>query len=221
MRPAGLAILSVLGSGLACGLDRDGIDVALAASTERAVQQALDARSTEQRLSLNANASSRLARQIVDDAPADLFLSADEAWADAVAAERPVLARVDLLHNRIVEVHAEGARGCTALADPDHVPAGRYAKLGLEAAGRWPPADLVPFPTGPAAARAVANGDCAAGFVYATDALASGLEPVRTLDVRATYPLLLLHERGRPVYEALQSPAAREAFVRHGFEVSP
>jgi len=221
VRPAGLAILTVLGSGLACGVDGEWVDVAVAASTERAVQEALDTQATGGPLLLNANASSHLARQIVDGAPADMFLSADEAWADAVAAERPVLARVDLLHNRIVEVHAEGARGCTALADPDHVPAGRYAKKGLEAAGRWPPADLVPFPTGPAAARAVANGDCAAGFVYATDALAAGLEPVRTLDVRATYPLLLLQERGRVVYGALQSPAAREAFVRHGFEVSP
>ncbi len=208
--PVGLLVLS-------CGLETDGVDLPVAASTELVVQEVLRDHPGLPPVRPNAGASSTLARQIEQGAPADLFLSADAAWADAVAAQRPVLARVDLLSNTVVEVHADGARPCTAVADPDHVPSGRYAKRGLEARGQWPPADVVTFPTGPAAAWAVANGDCATGFVYGTDARAAGLEPSATLEVRAVYPLLLLSEDGRPVFEALTSETAHAVYARHGF----
>jgi molybdate transport system substrate-binding protein len=218
IRPAALVVALALG----CGLGGERVDLSVAASTEAAIQESLRTHPDLVRSSLpvvtNANASSTLARQIQQGAPADLFLSADEAWADAVASELEVLDRIDLLTNTVVEVRTDhAARACTALGDPSHVPAGRYAEQGLRAAGRWPVPDPVPFPTGPAAAWAVANGDCAVGFVYASDALAAGLQPVATLDVRATYPLLLLHERGRAVFEALQGDAASQVFARHGF----
>ncbi len=222
IRPAAFVATAVGVSALGCGLDGEWVDLSVAASTEAAIQEALrthpDIVRSVTPVVTSTNASSTLARQIQQGAPADLFLSADEAWADAVEAERPVLDRVDLVTNTIVEVHADdAARPCAALADPTHVPAGRYAEQGLRSAGRWPLPDPVTFPTGPAAAWAVANGDCRTGFVYATDALAASLTPVGTLDVRATYPLLLLHERGRPLFEALQSDAALDVFSRHGF----
>ena len=96
-------------------------------------------------------ASSALARQIERGAPAQVFISADVDWMDYL--ERKHLlqpkTRRDLLSNRLVWVvpassavppqplSALGPRGRLALADPQHVPAGKYAKAALERLTVW------------------------------------------------------------------------------------
>lgn len=140
-------------------------------------------------------ASSTLARQLQQGAPAGLFISADEQWMDW-AAKNGLIAdgtRRDLLSNTLVLVEPKGsvkpvkigpgfdlaailgANGRLAVGDPAHVPAGIYAKQALTKLGLWSVA-------GPRLARAdnvrsalllVERGEAPAGIVYATDAAAS------------------------------------------------
>ena len=92
--------------------------------------------------------SSTLARQIAEGGPADLFLSADEHWADYLAEHQLVAERRDLLSNHLVVVidrdHPVSIHQLSDLTRPDikhiavadkDVPAGRYARQTLARAG--------------------------------------------------------------------------------------
>jgi molybdate transport system substrate-binding protein len=164
-------------------------------------------------------ASSALARQIEQGAPADLFASADEPWMDYLQ-ERGLVAadtRASPLANALVLVApAEsrvqplalgrgtdlaallGPKGRLATGDPAHVPAGRYAQAALEWMGQW-------GALAPRLARAdnvrsalllVERGEAPLGIVYATDARASrgvkvlGIFPVGS-HPPVTYPFAL------------------------------
>lgn len=136
-------------------------------------------------LTFSFDASSRLAKQLQAGAPADLFFSADVAWMDAVSPLIDPGSRRDLLGNAlVVVVPAESAWRPTdlaALAAPSlerlalagaSVPAGRYAREALGAAGVLEA--LVPRTTNAEDVRGVlawvARGEADAGLVYATDA---------------------------------------------------
>lgn len=192
-------------------------------------------------------ASSALARQIEAGAPADLFISADEQWMDHLAARRLIRpgTRADLLTNRLVLVvpatsplHLTIRRafplaralggGRLAIADPDAVPAGRYAKAALTALGVWPsvPAKIAPAENVRAALALVERGEVPLGIVYATDARASA--KVRVLGIfPATshppirYPLALLttatSAEAEPFRRFLLSATGRAIFARFGF----
>src|SRR5215203_3099888 len=85
-------------------------------------------------------ASSLLARQIELGAPADLFLSADEARMNALAAKRLIVpsTRISVLSNTLVVVGVPLARAkLIALAEPSSVPAGVYARTWLQTIGMW------------------------------------------------------------------------------------
>src|SRR5690242_14685161 len=101
-------------------------------------------------------ASSALARQVEQGAPADVFISADEAWMDDVASHGAIVpgTRTDLLGNALVLVAPESSSitvdlrdpaslpralgdGHLAIALPKAVPAGRYATESLRALGLW------------------------------------------------------------------------------------
>ena len=143
------------------------------------------------RVSVNAAASSTLARQIEAGAPADLYLSANVQWMDRLdrAGQLEPGTRTDLLRNELViatprqDGLPDGAdadlpaniRRCVAMADPDHVPAGKYARQVLEARGWWDGLQgrLVPAADVRAALMLLARGECDAGLVYATDLIAS------------------------------------------------
>ncbi len=150
-------------------------------------------------------ASSALARQIGQGAPADLFLSADEPWMDYVQG-RGLLAegtRASPLGNALVLVAPAdspaqavlapgmdllpllGAQGRLATGDPAHVPAGRYAQAALEWMGQWQPIAprLARAENVRAALLLVERGEAPLGIVYATDAQAS-----RGVRVVATFP---------------------------------
>jgi molybdate transport system substrate-binding protein len=140
-------------------------------------------------------ASSTLARQIEQGAPADLFISADEPWMDYLAERRLIdtSTRVSFLSNRLVLIappdhhfsidirpgfDLSGALrgGRLAMADPDSVPAGRYGRAALQNLGVWNDVagSVVRGENVRAALRFVETGEAAAGIVYATDAQASG-----------------------------------------------
>ncbi len=145
-------------------------------------------------VSINYAASSALAKQIEEKAPADIFFSADLTWMDYLD-ERDLIkkdTRVTLLGNSIVLVAPKdssatltiekdmkladllGADGKLAMANVDSVPAGKYGKASLESLGVWDSvADKVVQADNVRAALAfVATGEAPLGIVYATDAVA-------------------------------------------------
>ena len=139
------------------------------------------------RVTVSVGASSTLARQVAAGAPADVFLSASPEWTDTLAAagwlDGPARG---LAGNRLVVLGRAGAAAMRgpgellgvrrlALADPAHVPAGRYAREALERAGLWErvAASVVPLPDVRAAAAAVETGAAEAAIVYASDARAA------------------------------------------------
>ena len=170
--------------------------VLAAASLQESMNAAADAwaKKGHPRPIISFAASSALARQVLAGAGADLFVSADEEWMDALAAKGLIVAatRVDFLGNRLVVVAkasnsvripirpaAALARtlgaGPLAMADPSGVPAGKYGKAALQKLGVW--AAVVPKVVGAENVRAalalVERGAAPLGIVYATDALAA------------------------------------------------
>ena len=152
-----LAILPLVtrGAGAAAVGSPVELQVYAAASLRDVLQELRPAveRATGVRLVFNLAGSNDLAHQIVAANKADVFFSADEAWMDRVAEAGLVDAesRRSPLSNRLVVVvaadsdldidSAEQLAGPAirrlALANPDAVPAGRYAKAWLEGRGQW------------------------------------------------------------------------------------
>ena len=162
---------------------------------------------------LSFGASSTLARQIEQGAPADLFASADTRWMDDVARHGLVAAgsRRDLLGNALVLVvpaararHVTiapgfdlaallGPGGRLAVADPAHVPAGLYARAALTRLGVWPgvAGRLAPAEDVRAALLLVERGEAPAGIVYATDAtVAPGVAVAGTFPADSHPPIV-------------------------------
>jgi molybdate transport system substrate-binding protein len=132
---------------------RNAVVVFAAASATNALDEikAAFCKSTGAEVRTSCAGSSTLALQIVNGAEADIFISADVKWADHVEAKMPVVQRQDLLGNRLVIVVPSDSQlkvekpedlasdevKHLALADPDVVPAGKYAKQALTKLGLW------------------------------------------------------------------------------------
>jgi molybdate transport system substrate-binding protein len=197
---------------------------------------------------LNFTASSELARQIEQGAEADIFISADEAWMDYLA-ERNLIdpaTRTTLLTNTLVliapadkpftveieqgmDLKAALNGGKLAIANPDSVPAGKYAKEALEHFGAWPgvEAETARAENVRAALRFVEQGEAAAGIVYATDAKAAG-DAVTIVasfppdsHTPIIYPAAIVAGKsdgpGKGFLAFLASPEAKTAFEAAGF----
>lgn len=179
-------------------------------------------------LSLSFGASSTLARQIEEGAPAALFASADEKWMDYLAQKNLIAAdtRKDLLGNDLVlvvpankPIHVTlgadfdllgllGANGRLATGDPAHVPVGIYAEQALRKLGWW--AKVAPRLARTDDVRAalllVERGEAPAGIVYATDAAVS-----KAVMVAGTFPASSHDPVAYPfaVVKAYDTPEAR------------
>jgi len=180
-----------------------------------------------------------LARQVEQGAPADLIVFADEEWMDALDRQGLLLTgtRADLLSNRLVLVAptdsaasglADLGDGRLALADPEAVPAGKYARAALEHLGQWGgiSARIVPAENVRAALALVERGEAPLGIVYATDARASAkVRVVETLPDDShppiRYPAAILQSSSHPDAAAFRaflfSPQATRIFASHGF----
>ena len=223
--------------------------VLAAASLQESLTAAADAwhRKGHPRPVLSFAGSSALARQIEAGAPADLFISADEAWMDAVQKADAVVpgTRATFLANRLVLVASATrstkaavrpdstlaktlAAGPVAMADVGSVPAGKYGKASLQHMGIWAAVapHVVQADNVRAALALVERGAAPFGIVYATDARASpkvkvvGVFPARS-HPPIRYPVARLKAGTSPDAEDFRrfliSPAGKAVFARYGF----
>jgi molybdate transport system substrate-binding protein len=233
----------------AAAQDRKGPLVLAAASLQEVMTAAADrwAAKGHPRPVVSFAGTPALARQAEAGAPADLFVSADEAWMDYLSRRgliRPGT-RADVAGNALVliapsrsNVRLTIARGFPlaralgsgrlAMADPDSVPAGRYAKEALIRLGVWSSVagKVVRAENVRAALAFVRRGAAPLGVVYASDLL---VEPGVRLVARfphashapIRYPLGLLrqsrHPDAEPFRRFLLSGEGRALFRRFGF----
>ena len=223
-----------------------------AASLSEALDEVGRAFTTRTGVRVNASyaASSVLAKQIEAGAPADAFFSADLAWVDYLG-ERGLLkrgSRRDVLGNSLVliapadsplrlsiapgfDLTAALGEGRLATADPDSVPAGKYARAALTTLGVWQSVSdrLVRGENVRAALAYVARGEAPLGIVYQTDAQAEKRVRVVGVFPEDSHPpityALALTVRARPeaarFADFLASETARQIFTRYGFTALP
>jgi molybdate transport system substrate-binding protein len=205
------------------------------------------AQETGQKVVFNFEASSVLARQIQEGAPADIFFSADEAQMNRLADKGLIdpATRRDRLGNTLVVVvpansglqiqSAADLAGDSvkqiALGDPKAVPAGVYAKAWLAKLKLWDAVKpkVVPMENVRAALAAVASGDADAGVVYKTDAAIShsvkvAYEVPRAEGPDIRYPMAVVKSAAEPeaakkFLDYLDSDAAAVIFKRYGFSI--
>jgi molybdate transport system substrate-binding protein len=219
------------------------------------LKNALDAINTQweketgKKASISYAASSALAKQIEQGAPAQLFISADLDWMDYVAQKNLVKAdtRSNLLGNRIVLIAPKDKAqaieikagfdlakvlgdGRLAMANVVAVPAGKYGKAALEKLGVWPSvsAKVAQAENVRAALLLVSRGEAPAGIVYQTDAASDpnikiiGTFPEDT-HPPIIYPVALTSNATHPDAAAflayIRSDRAKASFEGQGFTV--
>lgn len=228
MRRYSLALLVafVACSWAACSGRSDSVTVCAAASLRELVTEVGDAWSRDAGIvvAYRFDASDLLARQIREGAPADLFLSADPSWIDEVQA----IDTFAWIGNRLVAVRRRGS-AVDDLATVESLalgsegsPIGRYSAAALRALGVTPPARTIFGANVRDVLHKVAEGAADAGIVYATDvAIDSRVEVFVALPAevqpKIVYPVALLSERGRPLFEVFRSANALDAARRRGF----
>jgi molybdate transport system substrate-binding protein len=191
-------------------------------------------------------ASSTLARQIENGAPADVFMSADADWMDYLQARHLIQegSRHDVVGNRLVLIApatstlqlkiapdfalaAALGKAHLATGDPAAVPVGRYAEAALTKLGVWAQVQdrIVRADSVRSALTFVDHGEAPLGIVYETDALID--KNVRVVDVfpadthpPIVYPVALT--RGAKPAAAqfltfISSAAAAQTFKAYGF----
>jgi len=210
----------------------------------KAVADAYKAR-TGDTVTLSFGASSTIARQIEQGAPADIFFSADEDWMDYLQGKGliDVASRRDLLGNRLVIVGPQTASairiapgfdlagrlggGRLSVGDPQSVPAGKYAKAALIKLGVWDgiASHIVPGENTRVALEYVVRGEAPYGIVYATDArVAPSLKIVGVFPAGThppiVYPVALTKAASpsaRAFLNFLRGATARAIFAKAGF----
>ena len=194
-------------------------------------------------------ASSALAKQIEQAAPADLFISADLDWMDYLSAKNLIKAdtRFNLLGNKILLIAPKDSKLATvgltgadltralagsrlSMANVDAVPVGKYGKAALEKLGAWNAVKdhLAQAENVRAALLLVARGESPLGIVYSTDAAAEpSVKIVASFPADShppiIYPAALTKDSknadAKAFLDFLRSAKARTAFEKQGFTV--
>lgn len=203
---------------------------------------------TGQSVTFSFAASSVLARQIEASPGADIFMSADADWMDYLDSRGLIdhPSRKTLLSTHLVLIAPANSSaslkiapyfpiaaalkgGRLAVADPDSVPAGKYAKSALTSLGVWNAVvdRLAQAENVRVALAYVARGETPLGIVYATDAMVD--KKVKIVDTfpdsthaPIVYPAALTKDAkpgAKAFLDYLSSPQARAVFVKYGFEI--
>ncbi len=226
MRAIRLALFSIC---MACGGGRpaqETVTVCAAASLREIATEIGDGwgRSKGAKVEYRFESSDTLARQIREGAPADLFLSADPKW---VAEVKPI-GSFPWIGNRLVCVRLMGAtiddiaKAKSLALGSEGTPIGRYSIAALKKLGVTPPAQTIYGSSVRDVLSKVAEGAAEAGIVYATDVpidprVETAFELPAASQPSIVYPVALLTERGRGLYDAFRAPAALEMAKRRGF----
>jgi molybdate transport system substrate-binding protein len=225
------------------------INVFAAASLTESLKEIAAAyeRQSGDKVVFNFGASSFLARQIEEGAPADIFFSADEARMDGLEKGGLIVkeTRKSRLSNSLVIVIAadnstqiHSANDLTnasikrvALADPKTAPAGIYAKQFLAKTKLWSAVEkkVVPTDNVRAALSAVESGNVEVGIVYKTDAdISKKVKVAYEVPVKEgpaiSYPMALIKDSKDPAasrkfLQYLESDDAGRVFEKFGFIV--
>ena len=194
LRRAAIALMFALLAALPAQAQDKTVTVFAAASMKNAIDDinAAFTKATGVKVVASLAASSALAKQIEQGAPADVFASADLEWMDYVEQKKLIKdgSRVNLLGNKLVLIAPKDSKidnvtigpgfdiaklagdGRIAVADVRAVPAGKYAKAALEKLGGWAAAEpkLASAENVRAALALVGRGEAPLGIVYETDA---------------------------------------------------
>lgn len=231
--------------------DAEKVTVFAAASLTNALQDIVsqyEKNKHEIKIVTSYASSSTLARQIEQGAPADLFISADQQWMDYAAQKNSIEddSRYTLLGNDLVLIAPADvqAKAVTidkntdwksllkgqriATGDPDHVPAGIYAKEALQNLGAWDTLSPVMARANNvrAALALVERNETPYGIVYGSDAVASHKVTVvghfpENSHKPVEYPMAIVkdhrHAAVSAFYDYLKGPEAATVFKKYGF----
>jgi len=230
--------------------DDKTLTVFAAASMKNALDDIDAAYTAKTGVKINASyaASSALARQIEQGAPADVFVSADTDWMDYAIKQKTINepTRVNLLGNSIVLIAPKDSKidnvniapgfdlaklagdGKIATGDVKAVPVGKYAKAALEKLGAWQAAEpkFAMAESVRAALTLVARGEAVLGIVYSTDAkVEPGVKIVGTFP-GDTHPAIIYPVAATTNAKAetsdylafLRSSAAKAILEKYGFK---
>src|SRR5215210_1778764 len=244
-----LVALGLLTATTFAGAQDRSITVFAAASMKNALDDVNAAflKATAIKVMVSYAASSALARQIEQGAPADIFASADIDWMDYTAAKKTIRddTRVNLLGNRLVLIAPKNAKidnvtigpgldlarlvgdGRIATGEVNSVPAGKYAKAALEKLGIWASVEkkFAMADNVRAALALVARGEAVLGIVYETDAKAEpGVKIVGAFPADSHAPIVYpvaATATAKPEATAylafLRSGTAKAVFEQYGF----
>lgn len=242
------AVLTLTFAGHAVAADK--ITVFAAASLTNALQDIAKQYQQGKEVEIVSSfaSSSTLARQIEQGAPADLFISADQQWMDYAIDKKTMASesRYTLLGNDLVliapsadapqpvKINADtnwktllkGER--LAVGDPDHVPAGIYAKEALQKLGAWNTVSprMARANNVRAALALVERNEAPYGIVYGSDAVASDKVAVVGIFPESShkpveYPMAMVKDHNTPAvtafYNWLKGAEAAAIFKRYGF----
>jgi molybdate transport system substrate-binding protein len=245
------ALLVLFGSAHSPALAQDKTLTVFAAASMKNALDDIDAAYTAKtgiKIVASYAASSALAKQIEQGAPADIFASADTDWMDYAAGKKTINepTRVNLLGNTIVLIAPKDSKvdnvtigqgfdlsklagdGKIATGDVKAVPVGKYAKAALEKLGAWPAAEpkFAMAESVRAALTLVARGEAVLGIVYATDAkVEPGVKIVGAFPTDSHPPIIYpvaatttAKSEATDYLAFLRSSAAKTIFEKYGFK---
>ena len=248
---AALGFAALISVTAAPALAAEKVTVFAAASLKNALDEAAAAWKAEtgKEATISYAASSALARQIEEGAPADIFLSADLDWMKYLTDRKLVTEgnEVRLLGNGIVLIAPADSKaeatiakdfplatllgdGKLAMGDVKAVPAGKYGKAALESLGVWSSVEgkVAQAENVRAALKLVATGEAALGIVYKTDARAEPkVKVIGTFPADShppiVYPVAVTAGSKNPdaaeMVKFLQTAKAQDIFKAQGFTI--
>jgi molybdate transport system substrate-binding protein len=246
-----LSVAILCGASYSPALAQDNMLTVFAAASMKNALDDIDAAYTAKtgvKVAASYAASSALAKQIEQGAPADIFASADTDWMDYSIGKKNINepTRLNLLGNSMVLIAPKDSKidnvtigqgfdlaklagdGKIATADVKSVPVGKYAKASLEKLGAWSAAEpkFAMTENVRAALALVARGETALGIVYSTDAkVEPGVKIVGTFPADShpsiIYPVAATttaRSEAADYLAFLRTSAAKAIFEKYGFK---